>query len=100
MVGDEVWDPQGAVRLRIGPLTREQFDAFLPTGSAHEMLGSLTRLFSGMQLQVEAQLVLARDEVPGVVLGSEREVPRQLGWTTWMRSAAFDHDADEATFRL
>lgn len=100
VVGDEVWDPQGAIRVRIGPLTREQFDAFLPTGSAHEMLHALTRLFSGLQLEVEAQLVLARDEVPGVVLGSEREAPRQLGWTTWMRSAAFDHDADEATFRL
>ena len=100
VVGDEVWDPQGGVRIRLGPLTRDQFDAFLPTGSAHAMLRSLSRLFSGAQLEVEAQLVLARSAVPGVVLGSEREEPRRLGWTTWIRSAAFDHDADETTFRL
>ncbi len=100
VVGDEVWDPQGAIRIRIGPLTREQFDAFLPTGSAHEMLRSLARLFAGAQLEVEAQLVLGRDAVPGVVLGSEREEPRRLGWTSWIRSAAFGHDADDTTFRL
>ena len=52
------------------------------------------------QVQVSAQLVLARDEVPGLVLGGERETAQRMGWTTWIRSRGFDRDADETTFSL
>ncbi len=100
VAGDEVWDPQAGVRVRLGPLTRAEFDAFLPTGSAHESLRALTRLFSRGQVQIDAQLVLAREEVPGLVLGGEREPSQRIGWTTWIRSGPFDRDADETTFSL
>src|SRR5690606_8424310 len=30
VVGDEVWDQQASVRVRLGPLTRAQYDDFLP----------------------------------------------------------------------
>jgi type VI secretion system protein ImpH len=100
IAGDEVWDAQAGARIRLGPLTREQFDAFLPTGSLHETLRALTRLFTRGQVQVSAQLVLARDEVPGLVLGGERETAQRMGWTTWIRSRTFGRDADETTFSL
>lgn len=100
VVGDEVWDPQDGVRIRIGPLSREQFDAFLPTGAEHERLRALTRLMSRGQVNVEAQLVLSRDAVPGLVLGRERDEEQRLGWTTWIRSVPFRRDPDEATFTL
>lgn len=100
IAGDEVWDPQAGVRIRLGPLTREQFDGFLPTGSDHEMLRALTRLFTRGQVEVSAQLVLARDEVPGLVLGGDRVTEQRMGWTTWIRSGGFDRDADETTFSL
>ncbi len=100
VVGDEVWDPQGAIRVRLGPLTREQFDGFLPGGRAHDMLRSLTRMVTREQVAVEAQLVLGRGNVPPIVLGCAPEEERQLGWTTWIRSTAFAHDADETTFTL
>ena len=100
LAGDAVWDAQAGVRVRLGPLTREQFDGFLPTGADHEMLRALTRLFTRGQVQVSAQLVLARDEVPGLVLGGERETAQRMGWTTWIRSRGFDRDADETTFSL
>jgi type VI secretion system protein ImpH len=99
VAGDEVWDPQARVRLRLGPLTRSQYDRFLPSGSAYEPLRTLTRFFSGDQFDFEIQLVLARDEVPGCVLDAQlAESP--LGWCTWMRSRPFSRDADDTTLTL
>jgi type VI secretion system protein ImpH len=96
--GDEVWDQQMRVRIRMGPLTRGQFDQFLPTGSRFEELRMLTRFFAHDQYSFEAQLVLARDEVPGFTLGAE-DASQPLGWATWIRSSGeFSRDADETIF--
>ena len=40
VVGDAVWDRQGRVRIRIGPLSMERYNDFLPEG---ERLRSLAR---------------------------------------------------------
>lgn len=99
VVGDEVWDPQARVRLRLGPLTRRQYDQFLPGASAYEPLRTLTRFFSGDQVDFEVQLVLARDEVPGCVLGAP-EPATPLGWCTWMQSRPFGRDPDDTVLTL
>jgi type VI secretion system protein ImpH len=99
VAGEEVWDPQARVRLRLGPLTRRQYDQFLPTGSAYEPLKTLTRFFSGDQFDFEVQLVLARDEVPASAIGMEAP-GSPLGWCTWMRSRPFSRDADDTILTL
>ncbi len=100
VAGDELWDLQSRVRVRLGPLTREQYDRFLPGGSAHDQLRTLTRFFGNDQLDFEIQLVLARDEVPGCRLGGDDEGAVSLGWSTWIRTVPFGRDADETTFTL
>lgn len=100
VAGDEIWDQQAMVRVRIGPLSREQFDRFLPTGPAHEELKGLVRFFGHAQYDFEARLVLERDDVPGCVLGSEETALQPLGWSTWIRSADFTRDADETVLKL
>ena len=100
VAGDEVWDQQARVRVRIGPLTRCQYDNFLPEGTGYETLRTLTRLFCEGRFDFEVQLVLAREEVPGCVLGGEGEAATSLGWATWMRSAPFSRDADETILNL
>jgi type VI secretion system protein ImpH len=97
VAGDEIWDQQARVRVRLGPLSREQFDAFLPTGSAHEPLRALLRFFSHDQFDFEAQLVLAQDQVPGLVLG---DADQPLGWGTWVRTRPSSRDADETILTL
>jgi type VI secretion system protein ImpH len=99
VVGDEIWDQQARVRVRLGPMDRERFETFLPTGHAYPKLRTITRLFSHEQFDFEIQLVLARDDVPGCVLG-ETESPQPLGWSTWVRTRDFDRDADDTTLRL
>ena len=99
VAGDEVWDQQGRVRVRIGPLTRRRYDEFLPRGESYEALRALTRFFGNDQFDFEIQLVLVRDEAPVFQLGGE-ETPLPLGWCTWLRTAPLDHDPDDALFTL
>jgi type VI secretion system protein ImpH len=99
VVGDEVWDQQMRARVRLGPLSRAQFDRFLPQGSGHASLSSLLRFFSHDQFDWEIQLVLKREEVPGIVLGAAHETPLPLGWSTWIRTRDFQRDADNTVLR-
>lgn len=100
VVGDEIWDPQARVRLRIGPLSREAYENFLPGGRAHDTLKHLTTFFSDGQFDFEAQLVLLKEDVPPVVLGEDDGSATPLGYSTWLRTRPFDRDADETTLLL
>jgi type VI secretion system protein ImpH len=99
VVGDEVWDPQAHVRLRLGPLTRAQYDDFLPGGSALARLRELVRVYADDQLDVEVQLVLRHDEVPTCRLGAPGAA-LPLGWATWLRTVPHASDADDTVLAL
>lgn len=99
VVGDEVWDPHARIRIRMGPLTRAAYDRLLPGQDDHETLRRLVRFFSRDQFEVELQLILARDEVPGTVLGGDAP-STPLGWGTWLRSRPRTRDADETILYL
>lgn len=64
VIGSAVYDPHSRVVLRLGPLSRAQFDTFLPQGRHHKVLKSLAQFYADDEVGVDAQLVLARDEVP------------------------------------
>jgi len=100
-VGNEIWDPQARVRIRIGPMSRDRYDDFLPGGRAHRALQAITRFYSDDQFDFEVQLVLQGNDVPGVELGgSADEGAQPLGWCTWIRTRPFERDADETTLSL
>lgn len=98
VVGNAVYDPQARVRLRLGPLTRAQFDAFLPGGASHIRLAELARLFADDQVGVEAQLVLHRDETPRAALG-DPGAPA-LGFGSWLRTKPPVVDPDDVRLTL
>ena len=98
VVGDETWDQQSRIRLRLGPLTRRQFDTFLPDGSAHEPLRALVRFYAGDTIDVQLRLVLARDEVAGCTLGDDAMPP--LGWGTWLQTRPALRDPDQTLLTL
>ncbi|HUF28326.1 MAG TPA: type VI secretion system baseplate subunit TssG [Gemmatimonadaceae bacterium] len=99
VVGDEIWDQQARARIRLGPLTRAQYEDFLPTGSAYAPLRALARFFTGDEVDLEVQLVMARDEIPACVLGADEDAP-PLGWCTWLRSSRPGHDSDDTILSL
>ena len=100
VVGDEMWDQQARVCLRLGPLTRAQYERLLPGGADHELLRAVARFFAHDQFDFDVRLILARDEVPGCVLGGDDEHAPALGWRTWLRTKPFPRDADDTILTL
>ena len=103
VLGNAAWDTQARVRLRLGPLTRAQYDAFLPGGSAHAALRALARLYAADEVGVDAQFVLDRGEVPPCVLGPparDGPSPPRLGRGTWLAARPLERDPDETMLRL
>jgi type VI secretion system protein ImpH len=100
VLGDEVWDQQSVVRIKLGPLPLTQYLDFLPTGSAWEPLRALVKFYFNDQLDFELQLVLRRDETPGCELGSEGAAAPRLGWVTWAKTAPLGRDPGETLLKL
>jgi type VI secretion system protein ImpH len=99
VVGERVWDEQGSIRIRLGPLKFEQFRSFLPDGSAYRHLAELVRLFIGPELDFDVQLVLEAAEVPGCRLTSAPGEGIRLGRFAWPKNRQLGRDPDEAVFR-
>jgi type VI secretion system protein ImpH len=100
VLGDEIWDQQSGVRIRLGPLTLRQYLDFLPDGSAHQPLRSLVRFFIGAELDCEVQLVLKKEETPSCELGGSAETAPRLGWLTWARTEPMPHDPDDGILQI
>jgi type VI secretion system protein ImpH len=100
VVGDEVWDQQSVVRIRLGPLSLTRYLDFLPTGSAYQPLRDITRFFAGNEIDFEVQLILQREDVPSCELGAEGDSAPLLGWVTWARTMEMQRDPSETTLRL
>jgi len=98
IIGQRVWDVQSKVRLVIGPLEYSQFRSLLPGGSARGPLRDLARLYLGLEIDADVQIVLKRDAVPWCELEyNERAGPR-LGWNTWVRTHNFGEPVGDAVF--
>jgi type VI secretion system protein ImpH len=100
VAGDEFWDQQSVVRIRLGPLPLERYLDFLPTGGAYRPLCAIARFFAGDEIDFEAQLVLRRDDAPRCELGAGGAAGPQLGWVCWMRSAPLGYDPDQTVLQL
>lgn len=101
VAGDAVWDQQSRLRVKMGPLTQEQYLGLLPSGSAYAAAGNLIRFFCGANLEVELQLILRQDAVPNCDLGDDSAAGPRLGWFTWMKSRTeFDRAPDDTVLLL
>ncbi len=93
VIGEYVWDHQAKFRVRMGPLDKNHFDAFLPVGNAFIALKNYVNWFIAPGQNFDVQLVLRKEEVPGCRLGAEGSA--HLGWSTWLSNQPFTHDADD-----
>jgi type VI secretion system protein ImpH len=108
IAGDEVWDQQSTARIVLGPLTLSQYLEFLPTGSAYKPLCDLVEFFSRREIDFELQLILKRDEAPGMLLVDETTEAVEadepcgimLGWTTWLKNAPMTRDPGDTVLQL
>jgi type VI secretion system protein ImpH len=85
-----VWSHSAKFRLRIGPLSLEEYKRFLPGTPALARLRAIVRNYVGDQLDWDVNLVLRGQEVPQAQLGANT----QLGLTSWVGSE--DHPDEVA----
>jgi type VI secretion system protein ImpH len=67
-------------RIRIGPLTLQDYQRLLPGRPSMQRLVPIVRNYVGDELGWSANLLLRHDEVPQTRLGQAG----QLGWTSWI----------------
>jgi type VI secretion system protein ImpH len=100
IVGDEIWNQESGVRIRIGPLGLVQYLDFLPSGTAHEPLKALAKFVARSEIDFQVQLVLKKNEVPPCELSEEAEPPPRLGWTSWAKTAPMRENAGDTIFSI
>lgn len=104
VAGERVWDVQGKIRIRIGPLDNALFTQFLPDRAPRKerkaffLLLHLVRFYVGPELTFDVQLVLRAADIPECSLSDDGGVGPRLGWNTWLRSQEPTRDADDAMF--
>ena len=96
VLGGAVWDRQHKFRIELGPLTLEQYEGFLPGGTAIAKLVALVRQYVSFELEWDARLELLRQEVPEIRLGRFG----RLGWTTWLGTWRAPRDAADLTLEV
>lgn len=91
VIGERLWDCQSKFRVVLGPLGFDDYQRFLPNGRSYARLADLVRLYVGVELAWELQLVLRQEQVPLSWLGNSVF----LGYTSWLGVRLEDRDADE-----
>ncbi|HEX5870365.1 MAG TPA: type VI secretion system baseplate subunit TssG [Longimicrobium sp.] len=101
VLGRRVWDPQAAVRIRMGPLPLELYQSLLPGGRADKpkegagltQLREMVRFYAGVETDFVLTLVLRAEEAPPTLLppAGSPDAPR-LGWTSWLRTVPLTAD--------
>jgi type VI secretion system protein ImpH len=100
IVGDEVWDQQGTLTIRLGPMSLKRYKDFLPGESAYFQLAAWLRFYGRKEFDFVVQLVLLREDVPPIPLTSQEDEMARLGFASWLKTRPFVRDPDEATYRL
>ena len=102
VLGSRVWDRQHKFRIRLGPLTLDQYQSFLPgapkprggeggPGAPLRKLVDWVRMYLCFELDWDVCLMLKENEVPPLTLGGG---PR-LGWTSWLGRRRSESPADD-----
>lgn len=97
MLGERSWRPDLRARLRIGPLRRDVFERFLPSGDMAAALRRILAWFAVPGVDFEVQLILRADEVGPSRLASAPATGSRLGRDSFLVTAAAA--ADRADMR-
>jgi type VI secretion system protein ImpH len=99
MAGGRVWQRDLRLRLVIGPLDHGGFLAFLPGGRAARALASLVRMFTGVTLEYEVELVLRAADVGSVTMAPDQKRGR-LGWDAYLVEGPQAHNRNDVRYGI
>ena len=95
IVGSRVLECQQKFRIRLGPMSLSDYEGMLPGGDSVDRLIAWVRNYVGSELSWELNLVLRREHIPRICLGTFG----QLGWSSWLGGETFEADADNLVLR-
>ena len=98
VVGSEVWDQEGSMTVRLGPMPLARYRNFLPGARGQLELSDWLRFYSRRAFDFVVQLVLERDEVPRLALETDADHRGRLGYESWLKTKAMRRDPDETTY--
>jgi len=96
LVGERVWQRDMRARIVVGPLSKRDYEAFLPGGAHAVALERMLTLLAGVTLEYEVKLVLKRTEVGASVLGAGS----RLGWDAFLCTRDALEDRSDARYEL
>ena len=100
IAGTRVWDQQSKFRVRLGPLDFNKFQAFLPSGSAHQPMRSIVKFMVGLELDFDVRLVLQKKQVPSTILTTRAMRKPMLGWTSFLKTKPFKADDEQVLLQV
>jgi type VI secretion system protein ImpH len=98
LAGDRIWQRDLRMRLLIGPLDREEFNAFLPGGDAENALKKWLTLMTGSCLEYEIRLVLKAENVRPASIGGSGSA--RLGWDSFLCSQPATEPRSDTCYTL
>jgi len=81
-LGDRAPDVGGKARIVVGPLTRAEYEAFLPDRAAYARLREAAAFILKRPIEFEVALDLSPGEAAATRLGDAATA--RAGWTTWL----------------
>jgi type VI secretion system protein ImpH len=98
--GSRLWSVQKKLRLSVGPLSRAQWNDFLPTGSAGLAISQFLAATTGRGFKYELQLILKKEEISGMQLSNSNPRSAHLGWDSFLVSKPVTEDRGDACFGI
>ncbi len=98
IIGVRRWDRKSTARLRVGPLTRAQFDSFLPGTDGYRAIKRMLSLFALPPIAFELRLVLRSADVKGAKLGGPNKA--RLGRGAFLATRPATADRDDHVYAL
>jgi len=99
LIGQRLWQRDLRIGLTLGPLSRADFERFLPGQKAAHALEELIKLVIGLTLECEVRLVLQAQAVRGFALTDQRDTGR-LGWDTFVCTQAQTTDRTDVRYTI
>jgi type VI secretion system protein ImpH len=100
IIGARVWEQQSKFRIVLGALTFNEFQAFLPSGTAYKPLQSIVRFMHGAEFDFDVQLILQAKQVPSTILTTRAKRRPMLGWTSYLKTKPFSEDDDQVVLKI
>lgn len=87
-LGSHVWDRQHTFRIRLGPLTLDEYMSMLPDGEPFTHLVAWVTEYLGHELDWDLNLILQQAHIPKLQLNGQF----RLGFNTWLGQPKEDGD--------